>query len=169
MTPSSKVVGDLALHLVASGVTPKQLFEEPETVDLPDSVVGFLHGELGTPPGGFPEPFRTKAIEGRTWEPHQEDLSEADAAGLSGDDRRATLNQLLFPVPSAAQAEQRERYGNLAVLPSTLFWYGLDTGDEEASVGLGRGVRLLLGLKSIGEANEDGIRRVSFILSLIHI
>ena len=165
VTPSSKVVGDLALHLVASGVTPEQLFDEPETVDLPDSVVGFLHGELGTPPGGFPEPFRTRAIEGRSWEPHQEDLSEADAAGLSGDGRRATLNQLLFTGPSAAQLEQRERYGNLAVLPSPLFWYGLDTHDSEAFVGLGRGVRLLLGLKSIGEANEDGIRRVSFLVN----
>ena len=153
------------MHLVASGVTPKQLLEEPETVDLPDSVVGFLHGELGTPPGGFPEPFRSNAIEGRTWEPHEEELSAADAAGLAGDDRRATLNRLLFPGPSADQAEKRERYGNLAVLPSPLFWYGLDPHDDEASVGLGRGVRLLLGLRSVGQANEDGIRRVSFVVN----
>ena len=54
VTPSSKVVGDLALHLVASEVTPEQLLEEPASVDLPDSVIGFLHGQLGTPPGGFP-------------------------------------------------------------------------------------------------------------------
>ncbi len=165
VTPSSKVVGDLALHLVASGVTPQQLFDSPETVDLPDSVVGFLHGELGTPPGGFPEPFRSKAVEGRSWEPHHEDLSETDAEGLTGDDRRATLNKLLFPGPSAAQAEQRERYGNLAVLPSLLFWYGLDTRDHEASVGLGRGVRLLLGLKAISDADEEGFRRVSFAVN----
>jgi pyruvate carboxylase len=165
VTPSSKVVGDLALHLVASGVTPQQLLNDPGTVDLPDSVVGFLHGELGTPPGGFPEPFRSKAIEGRSWEPHEEELSPVDAAGLAGDDRRTTLNRLLFPGPSAAQAEQRERYGNLAVLPSPLFWYGLDVHDEDASVGLGRGVRLLLGLRSVGEANDDGIRRVSFVVN----
>ena len=48
--------------------------DRPETVDLPDLVIGFLHGELGTPPGGFPEPFRSKAIEGRTWEPRAEEL-----------------------------------------------------------------------------------------------
>ncbi len=165
VTPSSKVVGDLALHLVASGVTPEQLLNEPETVDLPDSVVGFLHGELGTPPGGFPEPFRSKAIEGRTWEPHREELAPADEAGLAGDDRRATLNRLLFPGPSADQAEKRARYGDLSVLPSPLFWYGLDPQAEEASVGLGRGVRLLLGLRSVGEANDDGIRRVSFVVN----
>jgi pyruvate carboxylase len=165
VTPSSKVVGDLALHLVASGVTPQQLLDDPGSVDLPDSVVGFLHGELGTPPGGFPEPFRARAIEGRTWEPHEEELSHADAAGLEGDARRATLNRLLFPVPAASQADQRERYGDLSVLPSPLFWYGLDTHEDDASVGLGRGVRLLLSLRSIGDANEDGIRRVSFVVN----
>ncbi len=165
VTPSSKVVGDLALHLVASGVTPDQLLNEPGTVDLPDSVVGFLHGELGTPPGGFPEPFRSNAIEGRTWSPHHEELSEADEAGLAGPDRRTTLNRLLFPGPSAAQAEKRARFGDLSVLPSPLFWYGLDSQDDEASVGLGRGVRLLLGLRSVGDANEDGIRRVSFTVN----
>ena len=165
VTPSSKVVGDLALHLVASGVTPEQLRDAPDTVDLPDSVVGFLHGELGDPPGGFPEPFRSKAVEGRSWQPHEEELSAADAAGLAGDNRRATLNRLLFPGPSAAQAERRERYGDLAVLPSPLFWYGLDAQDDEAAVRLGPGVRLLLGLRSVGEPNEEGIRRVSFVVN----
>jgi len=165
VTPSSKVVGDLALHLVASGVTPEQLFDDPGSVDLPDSVVGFLHGELGTPPAGFPEPFRSKAIEGRSWEPHEEELSPLDAAGLEGDDRRATLNRLLFPGPSASQAEQRDRYGDLSVLPSPLFWFGLEPHGDDASVGLGRGVRLLLGLRSVGEANEEGIRRVSFVVN----
>lgn len=165
VTPSSKVVGDLALHLVASGVTPEQLTDDPGSVDLPDSVVGFLHGELGTPPGGFPEPFRSRAIDGRSWEPHEEELSEVDSVGLGGSERRATLNRLLFPGPAAAQAEQRDRYGDLSVLPSPLFWYGLDTHEDDASVGLGRGVRLLLGLRSVGDPNEEGIRRVSFVVN----
>ncbi|MFK7918505.1 MAG: pyruvate carboxylase [Ilumatobacter sp.] len=164
VTPSSKVVGDLALHLVASGVTPAQLLEDPGSVDLPDSVVGFLHGELGTPPGGFPEPFRSTAIEGRSWESHQASLSDADAAGLAAD-RRATLNRLLFPAPSAAQAEQRDRFGDLSVLPSLLFWYGLDAHDEEAAIELDPGVRVLVGLRSIGEANEAGMRTVGFLVN----
>ncbi len=161
VTPSSKVVGDLALHLVASGVTPDQLLNDPASVDLPDSVVGFLHGELGTPPGGFPEPFRSKAVEGRAWEPHTEDLAPADEAGLE-EDRRATLNRLLFPIPSAARLEQRDRHGDLSVLPSTLFWYGVDPRDDDASIGLGRGVRLLVGVEAIGEADDEGMRSVMF-------
>ena len=161
VTPSSKVVGDLALHLVASGVTPEQLQEDPRSVDLPDSVIGFLNGELGDPPGGFPEPFRSRAVEGRHWSPTFKDLTAADEAGLASD-RRATLNRLLFPTPSAEQAENRERYGDLSVLPSLLFWYGLDPHTEDTAVVLGPGVRLLLGLRAISEPNDEGIRIVGF-------
>ena len=161
VTPSSKVVGDLALHLVASGVTPDELAAHPAAADLPDSVIGFLHGELGTPPGGFPEPFRTQATEGRDWTPKTKDLSDDDLAGLAGD-RAGTLNRLLFSTPSAAQAENTERYGDLSVLPSLLFWYGLDAHAEDTAVALGPGVRLLLGLRSISEPNDEGIRMVSF-------
>ena len=161
VTPSSKVVGDLALHLVASGVTPEQLMADPRGVDLPDSVVGFLHGQLGEPPGGFPEPFRSRATEGRPWTPDRKDLTAADEVGLAKD-RRTTLNRLLFPTPSASQTEKQERYGDLSLLPSLLFWYGLDPHSEDTAVVLGRGVRLLLGLRSISEPNDEGIRIVSF-------
>ncbi len=161
VTPSSKVVGDLALHLVASGVSPAELAGDPAGADLPDSVIGFLHGELGTPPGGFPEPFRTHATEGRDWAPMTKDLTNDDLAGLAAD-RAATLNRLLFPTPSAAQDENTHRYGDLSVLPSLLFWYGLDPHDDDTAVVLGPGVRLLLGLRSIGEPNDEGIRLVSF-------
>ena len=161
VTPSSKVVGDLALHMVASGVTPDELAADPATADLPDSVIGFLHGELGTPPGGWVEPFRSRATEGRDWEPKTSDLSDDDIAGLAGD-RAGTLNRLLFPTPSAAQAENSERYGDLSVLPSLLFWYGLDPHADDTAVALGPGVRLLLGLRSISEPNDEGMRMVSF-------
>ncbi|WP_420446417.1 pyruvate carboxylase [Candidatus Poriferisodalis sp.] len=161
VTPSSKVVGDLALHLVASGVTPDELASDPAGADLPDSVIGFLHGELGTPPGGFAEPFRSRATEGRDWAPKTKDLTDDDKAGLATD-RRATLNRLLFPTPSSAQGENTERYGDLSVLPSLLFWYGLDPHAWDTAVVLGPGVRLLLGLRSISEPNDEGIRMVSF-------
>ena len=65
VTPSSKVVGDLALALVGAGVTADEFAADPARFDIPDSVIGFLRGELGDPPGGWPEPLRTKALEGR--------------------------------------------------------------------------------------------------------
>src|SRR5690606_25152213 len=66
VTPSSKVVGDLALHLVGAGVSPEDFAADPQKYDIPDSVIAFLRGELGTPPGGWPEPLRTRALEGRS-------------------------------------------------------------------------------------------------------
>ena len=65
VTPSSKVVGDLALHLVGAGVSVEEFAADPGRFDIPDSVIGFLRGDLGTPAGGWPEPLREKALAGR--------------------------------------------------------------------------------------------------------
>ncbi len=172
VTPSSKVVGDLALHLVATGTTPQQLAGQPGTVDLPDSVVGFLRGEIGTPPAGWPEPFRTAALEGRRDAAPDEPLEPADAESLApaavdepDGDRRATLSRLLFPGPSADLADHRERYGDTSLLPSRLFLYGLERGEQDVSVSLGRGVRLLVGTDAISEPDERGDRTVVFRLN----
>ncbi len=165
VTPSSKVVGDLALHLVASGVTPEQLENDPGSVDLPESVIKFLHGELGTPPAGFPEPFRTRALVGRVYTPTPAGLDPDDEEALQGDDVRKVLNRLLLPGPAANHEEQSARYGNLAVLPSRIFWYGLDLNQQDRSVELRPGVKVLVGLEAIGEPNNDGIRSVVFRLN----
>jgi pyruvate carboxylase len=69
VTPSSKVVGDLALALVGANADPGDFEANPQRYDIPDSVIGFLNGDLGDPPGGWPEPFRTKALEGRVTRP----------------------------------------------------------------------------------------------------
>src|SRR4051794_32566247 len=91
VTPSSKVVGDLALHLVAAGADPEEFEQEPGRFDVPDSVIGFLSGDLGDPPGGWPEPFRTKALAGRTVKPVVAELDAEQREGLRLD-RRRTLN-----------------------------------------------------------------------------
>ncbi|MDH4144017.1 MAG: pyruvate carboxylase [Acidimicrobiia bacterium] len=160
VTPTSKVVGDLALHLVASGVTAEQLIDDPASVDLPDSVVEYLHGELGTPAGGFPEPFRRLALAGRAPARDRATLAEADRAELDGDDPRPTLNRLLFPGPAAAQLAHRDEFGDVSRLPTRLFWYGLEDTDSDVAVGLDRGVRLLVGLEAIGEPDDRAMRRV---------
>ncbi|MGW8365990.1 pyruvate carboxylase [Streptomyces wedmorensis] len=158
VTPSSKVVGDLALHLVGAGVAPEDFEAAPNRFDIPDSVVGFLHGELGTPPGGWPEPFRTKALEGRPAPKPPRDLTAEDREGLAKD-RRATLNRLLFPGPTKAFEAHRNAYGDTSVLDSKDFFYGLRPG-KEYSVDFGPGVRLLIELEAIGEADERGMRTV---------
>lgn len=163
VTPSSKVVGDLALHLVGAGVSPSDFEAEPNKFDIPDSVIGFLRGELGDPPGGWPEPFRTKALEGRAQPKPVQELSEEDRKGLA-ENRRATLNRLLFPGPTKDFEAHREQYGDTSVLPSKDFFYGLRPG-EEYSVDLEQGVRLLIELEAIGEADERGLRTVMSTLN----
>ncbi|MFE7602789.1 pyruvate carboxylase [Streptomyces sp. NPDC057494] len=158
VTPSSKVVGDLALHLVGAGVAPEDFEAAPNRYDIPDSVISFLHGELGTPPGGWPEPFRSKALEGRAGPKPMRELTAEDRTGLAKD-RRATLNRLLFPGPTKAYETHRQAYGDTSVLDSKDFFYGLQPGKEYA-VDFGPGVRLLIELEAIGEADERGMRTV---------
>ncbi|MGN6130656.1 MAG: biotin/lipoyl-containing protein, partial [Nocardioidaceae bacterium] len=158
VTPSSKVVGDLALHLVAVGADPAEFEADPSRFDVPDSVVGFLSGDLGDPPGGWPEPFRSKALAGRTHKKPVAELDADDREGL-GRDRRGTLNRLLFPGPTRDFLESREKYGDTSVLPTTDYLYGLRPGQEHV-VDLEEGKRLLLGLEAVSRPDERGFRTV---------
>jgi pyruvate carboxylase len=162
VTPTSKVVGDLALYLDSAGITPAQLLADPARYDLPDSVIGYLHGELGTPPGGWPEPLRGKVVAARPHRPPPPTLTDHQRAALrerSGRYRQELLNELLFPGPAAARAEMRLRFGDVSILPTWAFLYGL-TPRRELQVDLARGVRLFIQLEAVSEPDEQGIRTV---------
>jgi pyruvate carboxylase len=158
VTPSSKVVGDLALALVGAGADPKDFEDDPQKYDIPDSVIGFLNGELGDPPGGWPEPFRTKALAGRQSKPRLTELTPEQEKDLVEAPRR-TLNQLLFPGPTKEFESSRESYGDLSVLGTVEFLHGLEQG-EEYEVEIEPGKVLLIGVQSIGEADSKGMRTV---------
>jgi pyruvate carboxylase len=162
VTPSSKVVGDLALHLVGVGAEPKEFEADPAAFDLPDSVVGFLHGELGDPPAGWPEPFRSRALAGRAAPRAVAELGDDDRAGLGAVDaatRRTTLNRLLFPAPNREFAAHRASYGDTSVLSTKDFLYGLEP-DTEHTVELEPGVTLLIQLEAVSEPDTRGMRTV---------
>ncbi|MXQ77642.1 pyruvate carboxylase [Rhodococcus rhodochrous] len=166
VTPSSKVVGDLALHLVGAGVSVDDFAAEPGKYDIPDSVIGFLRGDLGTPAGGWPEPFRSKALSGRAEPKPVTPLApeEEKALGGSSDERRRMLNRLLFPGPAKEFEQHRETYGDTTELSANQFFYGLRHGDEHR-VRLDKGVELLIGLEAISDADEKGYRTVMCILN----
>ena len=166
VTPSSKVVGDLALALVGAGVSADDFAADPARYDIPDSVIGFLRGELGDPPGGWPEPLRTKALQGREPAKPEQELSDEDAAELArpGVERQATLNRLLFPGPTKEFEAHRDEYGDTSRLSTNQFFYGLRHGDEHR-VHLERGVELLIGLEALSEADERGMRTVMCIIN----
>src|SRR5699024_416988 len=146
VTPSSKDVGDLALHLVGAGRRPDGFDAQPDKFDIPDSAIGFLSGDLGDPPGGWPEPFRTKALAGRAHKPLVEHLEADDAAALEspGRKRKDKLNQLLFPGPTKEFEQMRANYGDLSVVETSEYLYGLTAGEEHA-VEISKGKNLLIG------------------------
>ncbi len=166
VTPSSKVVGDLALYLAAVKADPADFEENPGRYDVPDSVVGFMAGELGDLPGGWPEPFRSKVLEGRDIKIGVTPISTEQEEALAADSatRRSMLNTLLFPAPTRAFAETREKYGDLSVLDTADYLYGMIPGSEHI-VEIDRGVRLYVGLEAIGEADAKGMRTVMTTLN----
>ncbi|HJQ05968.1 MAG TPA: pyruvate carboxylase subunit B, partial [Nocardioides sp.] len=163
VTPSSKVIGDLALALVAAGADPVAFEDDPASYDVPASVIGFLHGELGDPPGGWPEPFRSRAIGNKPWAAPDETLP-ADAEEALRTDRRATLNKLLFPGPTREFLDARERWGDLSVIDTLDYLYGLREGDEHV-VELEPGVKLVVGVQAISQPDERGYRTVMCTLN----
>lgn len=166
VTPSSKVVGDLALALVGAELTADEFASDPGHFDIPDSVLGFLRGELGDPAGGWPEPLRTKALAGRGEAKPVQQLTPDDenTLALLGPKRQATLNRLLFPGPTKEFEAHRETYGDTSRLSANQFFYGLRQG-EEHRVQLEPGVELLIGLEAISEPDERAMRTVMCIIN----
>lgn len=166
VTPSSKVVGDLALQLVAKGVTADEFAADLQKFDIPDSVICFLGGELGNPPGGWPEPFRTKVLAGRVAYRGITPISDEDRKELNGSsqERRNRLNHLLFPGPTKDIEQILESYGDLSVIGTESYLFGLNRG-EEVEIELERGVRLLVGLEAVDEPDIRGMRSVMFTLN----
>jgi pyruvate carboxylase len=166
VTPSSKVVGDLALALVGAGITAEEFAADPGRYDIPESVIGFFRGELGDPAGGWPEPLRTKALEGRGPAKPESTLSAADEAELAepGGVRQAALNRLLFAGPTREFLAHREEFGDTSRLSANQFFYGLRQGDEHRVV-LEKGVELLIGLEAVSEPDERGMRTVLCLLN----
>jgi pyruvate carboxylase len=161
VTPTSKVVGDLAIFAVSAGIDLDELEREPERFDLPDSVLDFLRGALGDPPAGLPQPFTQRALSGRPAPPPPEPLGADTLEALAepGPRRQLALAQLLFPGPLRDYLDAHERYGDVSLLPTDAFFYGLREG-AALPVDLAPGVRVIFELEAIGEPDESGVRTV---------
>ncbi|HZK04281.1 MAG TPA: pyruvate carboxylase [Actinomycetaceae bacterium] len=163
VTPSSKAVGDLALALVGQDIDPADFEANPADYDIPGSVIQFLSGELGDPPGHWPEPFRTKALKGRSVKPSVTELEPEDEKAISpssdSETRRTTLNRLLFPGPTKDFEALSAAHGDLSVLHTRDYLYGF-AKDTEHVISLGKGVRLLVTYQGTGDADDKGMRPV---------
>ena len=159
VTPSSKVVGDLAVWMVAAGVSSADLLADPGRHDLPASVIAFLQGQLGVPEGGFLQPFTTQVLAGK---PPLTDpvINAADRAALADPAlRRPALTRLMLPSEAKAFDAARATYGDVSVLPTHAYLYGLEPGVTEV-IDVGPGQQMFVELDAIGDVDEAGRRSV---------
>jgi pyruvate carboxylase len=175
VTPTSKVVGDLALMMVTSGLTREAVLDPETEIAFPESVVKLFRGDLGQPYGGFPPALQRKVLKGQTALTVRpgEVLPAADLAA-----ERRTAEQrcgraisetelasyLMYPKVFVDYAIDRVRFGDASALPSAVFFYGLEPG-QEISVDLERGKTLIVRFIAISEVHEDGTRTVFFELN----
>ena len=175
VTPTSKVVGDLALYMVANDLTPADVADPAREISFPESVVEFFHGDLGQPAGGFPAALQRKVLKGReplTVRPG-EILPDADLAAARADVEakigRAVSDEelasyLMYPKVFTDFAEHRRKYGDVSILPTPAFFYGADA-DEEIAVNIDPGRTLIIRCLAVGDPDAKGQRTVFFELN----
>lgn len=175
VTPTSKVVGDMALMMVTGGLTEADVLNPAKEIAFPDSVVSLFRGELGQPPGGFPEALQRKVLKGgapltarpgATMPPADLEAERAAAAAKTGQpiDDRQLASYLMYPKVFTDYAQHRKTYGEVSVLSTPVFFHGLLQG-EETGVELEPGKALLIRYLATGEADEEGRRAVFFELN----
>jgi pyruvate carboxylase len=175
VTPTSKVVGDMALFLVGNNLTPDDVLHGTRELSYPESVVEFFEGRLGEPPGGFPEEVQKRVLRGRqplrgrpgaTLPPLDFAAARTTLEQQIGRsvNERELLSYLLYPRVFPDLAAHQAKYSDTSVLPTTVFFYGMEPG-EEASIDIERGKTLILKFLTVGEAHEDGSRTVFFELN----
>ncbi|MFH5773866.1 pyruvate carboxylase [Paracoccus sp. NGMCC 1.201697] len=176
VTPSSKVVGDMALMMVAQNLTRAQVEDPATEVSFPDSVVDMMRGNLGQPPGGWPEALQRKVLKGETPLTTRPGASmapvdiEAVRAQLSAEldgkpvDDEDLNGYLMYPKVFTDYMARHEAYGPVRTLPTRTFFYGMEPGDEiEAEIDPGK--TLEIRLLTLGETDEKGDVKAFFELN----
>ncbi|HVG99402.1 MAG TPA: pyruvate carboxylase [Miltoncostaeaceae bacterium] len=175
VTPTSKVVGDLAVYMVTNDLTPEQVLDPDREISFPDSVVEYFHGDLGQPYGGFPEDLQRKVLKGS--DPLRvrpgEVLPPTDLTAVRAEAEKKVRRQiserelasyLMYPKVFVDFAEHQRAHGDVSVLPTPVFLYGL-ARDDELFVDIERGKTLVIRFLATGEADDEGKRTIFFELN----
>jgi pyruvate carboxylase len=177
VTPSSKVVGDMTLFLMAKEMQPSDILalDEKHDVPFPNSVVEMFSGVLGVPPGGWPKKLQKIILRGQTplrgrpsanletvkFDEEQESLEKKLGHVVRRDD---LLSYLLYPEVFIKYEKFKQNYADVSVLPSPAFFYGLKSG-EEITVEIESGKSLIIKFLTISEPHPDGTRTLFFELN----
>ena len=172
VTPTSKVVGDMALAMVTSGLSRADILDPDSHIAFPDSVIAFFRGELGQPAGGFPQALQKKVLNGEkplTVRPGST-MDPVDLAAARGDLQKKLEGQLsdrdlaswlMYPEVFMKFAEHDRNYGDVSVLPTHVFFYGMQAGDE-ITLPVLDGRQIIIRYLAASKADEDGMCRVFF-------
>jgi pyruvate carboxylase len=175
VTPSSKVVGDMAMFLVKNGLEPEDVLEPGQDLAFPESVVGMLRGMLGQPHGGWPAELQKIVLKGQ--EPiHHRPGELLEPANLEAERKKAAervghqvsdeqlMSWLLYPAVFTELERHRADYSDTSFLPTKHFFYGLEPG-QETTIEIERGKMLIVKLVTVGPLAKDGMREVFFELN----
>ncbi|MDK9717514.1 MAG: pyruvate carboxylase [Trichlorobacter sp.] len=175
VTPSSKVVGDMAMFLVKNNLQPEDVYTTTEDLAFPESVVGMFKGMLGQPYQGWPEELQKVILKGQqpiTCRPgellepadfDEERLILEEKLGHRVDDK-ALISAILYPNVYPEFDRFRQEYSDISVIPTPIFFYGLEPG-QETSIEIEPGKTLIIKLNAIGKLHDDGTRAVYFELN----
>ncbi|NVO24863.1 pyruvate carboxylase [Donghicola mangrovi] len=177
VTPSSKVVGDMALMMVSQGLTRADVEDPKRDIAFPDSVVDMMRGNLGQPPGGFPANIIAKVLKG---DQPNTDRPGLHAAPIDIEETRLSVTKsldfeepiddedlngyLMYPKVFTDYMSRHKTYGPVRTLPTKTFFYGMEPG-EEISVEIDPGKTLEIRLQAVGEADDKGEVKVFFELN----
>ncbi len=174
VTPSSKMVGDLAIFMTQNGLTPETIVEKGEGLAFPDSAVSYFSGMMGQPAGGFPQDLQKVVLKGKepiTCRPGEllppVDFEAKKKEMQSFDPNpswRAVLSYCLYPKVVEDYVKQQKEYGYIMRLGSHVFFHGLAVG-ETNKVNIADGKTLVIKYLGLGEVDKDGMRTVSFELN----
>lgn len=171
VTPSSKVVGDMTLFMVQNGLTEDDIYEKGNTLDFPQSVVDFFDGKLGIPYGGFPEKLQKIILRGE--KPHLESRPvDVDFAKVKEEMKEKNMplreedisSYCIYPKVFADYMDRFHKFGDLSVLDTPTFFFGMKPG-EEIRVNIEEGKMLLIRLDGVSKADGEGNRRIQFELN----
>ena len=174
VTPSSKMVGDLAIFMTQNDLTPETIVEKGENLAFPDSAVSYFSGMMGQPAGGFPKDLQKVVLKGKEpitcrpgelLPPVDFEAKKREMASFDPDPTwRAVLSYCLYPKVVEEYVKNRKEYGYIMRLGSHVFFHGLAVG-ETNKVDIADGKTLVIKYLGLGEVDSEGMRTVSFELN----
>jgi len=175
VTPSSKVVGDMALYMVQNDLDEQSIIEQGYKLDFPESVVSYFKGEIGQPVNGFNKQLQDIILKGQQplterpgeylkpvdFDEIREQLQDKNYGEVTEQD---IISYVLYPKVFDQFIQTRQQYGNLSLLDTPTFFFGMRNG-ETVEIEIENGKRLIIKLETISEADENGNRTIYYVMN----